>query len=208
MIRFNYQDNLQKHNLFQNKDFLSGSFIALIALTFFLMIHFLALPLFHPLQLSRATIKENQTLLKSLEKKQQTLNQVEKIYKQVSSSSSASINEAIPNYSDTPLIMSLIEKIGSEIIEAQGPLLIESISVAELPNDQPTNSFSLTPQENEVQVSFIGDYQAIKDFITQLKSLKHNFSVEQISFSAPKNTSLNQLLTVSVKLRYYYFNES
>lgn len=207
MIRFNYQDNLQSSNPFKNKDFISGLLLAFSAIMVIFAVRFLALPLFSSIRSTQTIIKENQTLFKNLEKKQTTLAQLQKISAQTASSS-ASINEAISNYSDIPLVMSLLEKIDSETIEAQGPLLIESISVAVLPNDLPSNSSSLVETENEIQINFVGDYQAIKDYINQLKILKHNFSVAQISLSAPKSTNLNQLLTVSVKLRYYHFNES
>lgn len=207
MIRFNYQDSLQTNIFLKNKDFMSGLSIFLAAVIVFLSINFFAFPLLHSIKSAQTSIKENQLLLQDLTKKQTTLAQVQKIYTQAASSSAA-INEAVSNYSDIPSTISIIEKINSEIIEAQGPLLIEGISMTNVPNDQPTGVAGLTAQESEMQISFVGDYQAIKDFITQLKALKHNFSVEQISLSAPKSTNLNQLLTVSIKLRYYYFNES
>lgn len=207
MIKFNYQESKLNNNLLRNKDFLSGVAIVFSSVILLLLIYFLALPLFHSVQATRKAIAENQLLQKNLKEKEATFKQLEKISLQMASKS-ASLNEALPNYSDTPLTMSLLEKLASEIVEAQGPLLIESIDVSALPNDLPTTTFSLNEKESEIQINFISDYQAVKDFITQLKLLKHNFSVDEISLSAPKSTNLNQLLTVSVKLRYYYFNEN
>lgn len=171
-----------------------------------LVTYFLILPLFNEAQALKREITDNQELLTKLETKNQQLDKAQRSYEAVAASASAIIDEVMPNYSNTPLVMSIIEKIGSEIIEDGQALVIESISVNEMPNDLPENSNTqLETAESLVRINLVGGYEAVQAFINKIKNLRHNFSVEQITISAPKSTNLSQLLTINLSLRYYYF---
>ncbi len=199
-------------NLLKNKHFQFLALIILILTSLILLIIFIILPYYRSLTTTLQELEHNQELLQELESKTTALNLARRNYQAVASQS-ALIDQAMPNYSDIPLALNTIENITTQIVESGGPLVIQSLNVSPLPNDQPAQASTaatlatLNSQQVEISVSFMGDYQAIRDFITILKSYRHNYVVDSIRISAPRNSS-DELLSVSLNLYYYYFQNS
>jgi len=148
-----------------------------------------------------------QEALTKLEHKLQLLAAAKIEYDQIATSE-AVIEETIADGSDVPGAVKRIEKIVTNIIDDGGPLVIQNLSIEEMPNDFNAVQPALTAiQEERVRITLnlIGDYQAIRDFIQQLKSLRHNFSIEKITFTSPEISESTQLLEASLNIVYYYY---
>ena len=145
--------------------------------------------------------------LARLETKLKNLNEAENNYQQISDDIDI-INEAVPNYSNVSQVMTILEKLASEVLQEGGPLLIDTMRVSTLPNDTPTSAQDqtdpLSREEATILVSLTGDYQAIRDYVVKIRSLRHNFFVEKIILSANQDQN-NQFLDASITLKYYYF---
>jgi hypothetical protein len=121
------------------------------------------------------------------------------------------ISEAVPDYSDVPQVMAILEKLGGEVVEEGGPFLITKIAVATMPNDKPANLGLVSAgsgqkrerSEVSLTISATGDYQAIRDYVVKLRSLRHNFYVEKLTLSLPDEDT--QFLNTVITLKYYYF---
>lgn len=196
----------QKKTFTLNKDVRTSVGVLIAGVILILIIYFLIRPLFNDSQSIKREISANQNLLTQLKQKEVQLNQAHQNYDQISSSS-AIINEAMPNYSNVALVARIIEKLDSEVLENQLPLIIEGFSVGPVPNDLPDEDYSSTWQKEAItiNISLTGTYSAIRDFILQLKSLRHNFSVDQITINNASNASTSQFLGVNISLKYYYF---
>jgi hypothetical protein len=149
--------------------------------------------------------------LGQLNTKKRQLDTAQQNYQAVSGSLPI-IDEAIPNYSDVPMVMSVLEKFASDIVAQEGgALLIQRMAIAQMPNDQPkavsgvgeVSSTSNLSAEVLLTVTLTGDYQSIRDYIVKLRTLRHNFSVERLTFFAP--TADSTFLDANVSLKYYYF---
>jgi hypothetical protein len=63
----------------------------------------------------------------------------------------------------------------------------------------------LESNEVVIRMNLSGDYQAVRDLVTNMRSLRHNFYVDKITFSASQDAS-QQFLDAVINLKYYYFN--
>ncbi len=188
-----------------NKDLQKSLGLLLAAAILALVIYFIIRPLFSDSQNLKKEITLNQNLLAQLKRKETQLIQAKENYDELGTSS-ALIDQAMPNYSDLPHVGRVLEKLNSEILTEGKPLVLESISVDPVANDLPGASPSAwTAESIVVNISFVGNYQAVRDFILKLKNLRHNFVVEQIAINNASSRSTNHFLNVNVKLKYYYF---
>ncbi|MBQ6449356.1 hypothetical protein IJJ08_00415 [bacterium] len=160
-------------------------------------------------------IRDKRQLLVQLEEKLSQLETAEKTYNTLESQKDiAVIDEAFPDYSDVGTALRLIGKVASEVIDANQDMVITSISVDNLPLDKP-NTATINAgagtnqllQEHEVGISLsvTGSFQSIREFVSRLKNLRHNFRIEQLAFSSDE-TSGSNLLNTSIRLTYYYYN--
>lgn len=173
-----------------------------VALIFILVI----IPMVNDSRELKAELANNKILLAELQTKSELLDLAQVNYEKIGTQA-ALLEEAMGNYSDVPRAAAIVEKLTTEILEEGGPLVLEGISVEPMPNDHPQgNSTSVRHEtENTLNISFIGDYQAVRDLILKLKTLRHNFTVNQINITAPQDNNLDQFLTINVNLKYYYF---
>jgi hypothetical protein len=77
-----------------------------------------------------------------------------------------------------------------------------------MPNDKPVNLSAGSGQKRErnevsLTISATGDYQAIRDYVVKLRSLRHNFYVEKLTLSLPDEDT--RFLNTMITLKYYYF---
>ena len=160
-------------------------------------------------------IRDKRQLLAQLEEKLSQLESAEKEYNILESQQDiAVIDEAFPDYSDVGTALRLIGKVASEVIDANQDMVLTSISVDSLPFDKPdtatinaglgTNQL-LQEHEVDISLSVTGSFQSIREFISRLKGLRHNFRIEQLAFASDE-TSKNNLLNTSIRLTYYYYN--
>jgi hypothetical protein len=154
----------------------------------------------------KVDIEGNKQQLVAMQNKINALKAAQENYNLVSSDLQI-INEAVPDYSDVPQVMTILEKLAGEIVEDGGPFLITKIAVTAMPNDKPLvgAGSGQKRERNEVSltVSVTGDYQAIRDYMVKLRSLRHNFYVEKLTFSLPDEDT--QFLNTVITLKYYYF---
>ena len=175
--------------------------LGIIALIFI----FLIIPMVNESRVLKKELQNNQLLLTELKAKAVQLDEAQLNYEKIGSQS-ALLEEAMSNYSDVPEVTAIVEKLVTDILNEGGPLILEGIEIDPMSNDDPQAIVSAkNEEENTLRISFIGDYQAVRDFILKLKALRHNFTVNQIAITAPQDQKLNQFLTVSIDLTYYYF---
>ncbi|MDO5561441.1 MAG: hypothetical protein Q4G02_01565 [bacterium] len=176
--------------------------LAVVALIFVSVI----IPMVNDSRALKAELTNNKLLLTQLQDKSELLDLAQVNYEKIGTQA-ALLDEAMGDYSDVPQAAAIVEKLTTEILEEGGPLVLEGISVEPMSNDNlQSNSPAVKHEaENTLNISFIGDYQAVRDFILKLKTLRHNFTVNQINITAPQDNNLNQFLTVNVNLKYYYF---
>jgi hypothetical protein len=172
------------------------------------IIYFVIIPGWTGIQSAREKIEVDRALLTRLKAKANNVAEARENYELVEKQT-ALINEAIPNYSDPALAMKMLEKLATEVVDGGGPLLINDIRVSQMPQDTQetavTNNKILESNEVVVMVNLSGDYQAVHDYVTQLRSLRHNFYLEKITFSASQDAT-QQFLDAVINLKYYYFN--
>ena len=172
-----------------------------------LIIYFVIMPSWSQITETKAMIEVDTAQLARLKTKHANLEEAESNYQQIASEINI-IDEAVPNYSNVPQVMTILEKLASEVLQEGGPLLIDTMRISTMPNDTPTSAQdqtdALSREEATVLVSLTGDYQAIKDYVIKIRSLRHNFYVEKIILSANQDQN-NQFLDASITLKYYYF---
>jgi Tfp pilus assembly protein PilO len=173
-------------------------------------------PIINDIGQTKSKIEAAETQLKQLNTKKQQMVTAQTSY-QALADRLLMINEAMPNYSDVPLVAGILERLASDLIsQSGGALLIQRIDFAQMPNDKPetlatgpgtTNSTqpnnARMSAEVPITVTLTGDYQSIRDYIVQLRSLRHNFYVDRLTFFAPTNDST--FLDANINLKYYYF---
>lgn len=155
-------------------------------------------------------IQQLATDLQALERKEARVKQADTAYTGIVADLPV-IDAAVPTYSQVPAVMRVMEKIASEIIESGGALVINKITIAQMPNDLPTASESgssnaklLQRTPVEVSLSLHGTYESIRDYISQLRSQRHNYSLEKIVFFSSGNQE-TRFLDANLVLRYYYY---
>ncbi len=200
------QTNKQNINQEQTQMTL-GLFLIILVLGF--MIFFIVRQNISKINQVKAEVNTSQAELNSLNNKLTALGHAQEAYSEISDHITI-IDEAIPNYSNIPQVMKILEKLATEVVDEGGPLIINSISVPIMPNDNPTTTNNtdslLQSREVDIVISMNGDYQAVRDYIIKLKNLRHNFYLEKITFSSPQD-SKGGFLSVSLNVKYYYFTK-
>ena len=183
-------------------------FVGVLALA--LVIYFVIGPSWNEITATRQEIASNGAVLMQMQQKQADVEAAKAVYDSVKSDKEV-ISEAIGDYSDIPAAMTLIEKMAGEVLEEGLPLVINNMMIEEkdMPTDTPRtaseNEGIKEEQEVTIMLSLVGNYQGLREFITKIKQLRHNFLVEKLVFTGENNENA-QILNATVTLKYYYFN--
>ena len=192
----------------RQRQIFKGSVTLIGLLALIAVLSLIVRPLWADITEIKGEIETNQGLLARLEAKQKSLAAAETAYKQINSKENV-IKEAMPNYSDIPMVMRILEKLATEVDQETGPYLaINSMGVSAMPDDDPytadQNDTGLQDQMAEITITMSADYTAVRDYVDKLKALRHNFFINRITFSADDDDS--SILNVSLIIRYYYYN--
>ena len=191
-----------------------GLLFGLIILTIIIII--VIRPIVNDIGQTKSEIETAQGQLEQLDRKKQQIAMAQTNY-QALADRLPMIDEAMPNYSNVPLVAGIFERLAADIIlPGGGALLVQRINFTQMPNDKPealatgpgtanltTASGIKMSAEVPVTITLTGDYQSIRDYIVQLRGLRHNFYVERLTFFAPTGDS--NFLDANINLKYYYF---
>lgn len=158
----------------------------------------------------RHELEEAETTLEKLQDKLSDLQKARRLYDEIHEEV-AIIDEAIPDTSDIGLVLQIIGRIAGEVIGDGGKMIIQTINADMIPDDDAQTAARnsqagnmLMEREASLTIKLLGNFQAVREFVTKIKSNRHNFRIEQIQFAPTTNTS--DLLDVTVYLTYYYYN--
>lgn len=145
-------------------------------------------------------IEDKKKLDRQLSQKIASLSSIQPLYIQLQDRLLV-LDEAIPSTPQLILSLKIIEKIAS-----QNKLVITSMGVSEIPEenpldikDQPLTSFERV--DVPVSISVDGDYLTIRQFVEDLKDYRRSFIVDTIVFSTKElrgNRKLEAKITVSM----------
>ena len=174
-----------------------------------LLVYFIIWPTYQRISTMRTAVADGTTTLERLRTKASKLQAAHAAYENIAPAQLAMLDEAIGDYSDLPQALKLLNYLATEIAQAGGPLYITNMSMTPVPDDAPgvadDTVKTLQAQNIDVTVSLVGDYQAIRDYVTAIKALRHNFYLQQLVLSTSDQNADN-ILQASVMVRYYYYN--
>lgn len=147
-------------------------------------------------------IEDKRTLNDQLAQKIASLNTAQSQYEKYSSQFSL-LDEAIPKTAQLVSSLQIVEKIASE-----NGLIIQSITISSMPDDLSVADAAKAKRETlTFNVSLIGDYMKIREFIEDLMNSRRMMVVDQVNFSLG-SSRYKQNLTASVRINLpYYKNE-
>jgi type IV pilus assembly protein PilO len=111
------------------------------------------------------------------------------------------LDEAIPLRPQFYEAIVLVEKVASD-----NNLVIQNLSLQTIPADKELDQplTSQTRQFLPFRVTLSGDYESIKNFVSQVQSLRRLFTVESIVFNAKEEKQQRRLEATLNIYAYYY----
>jgi len=111
------------------------------------------------------------------------------------------LDEAIPLQPQFYDAIVLVEKVASD-----NNLVIQNLSLQTIPADKELDQplTSQTRQFLPFRVTLSGDYESIKNFVSQVQSLRRLFTVESIVFNAKEEKQQRRLEATLNIYAYYY----
>lgn len=184
------------------------SFSALIGLVILAIILIVIVrPIWGKITIVNQEIAQLEQDLTALEQKERQLKQAQSAYEQIVGDLPV-IEAGVPTYSAVPLVMKTIEKKATEIVNEGGAMVLNKISINQMPNDLPvdqraTSSKMIQRTPVEVTISTRGNYQAIRDFVRSLRLERHNYELDKIVFFSSGQES--PFLDANLTVKYYYY---
>jgi Tfp pilus assembly protein PilO len=111
------------------------------------------------------------------------------------------LDEAIPSQPELIKSLKVVEKLAGE-----NNVVIESISVASIPNETPSevSNGKLQRVPLPVNVSVVGDYVSIRAYVEALRNIRRSYVVDTVTFSIEENRGQRKL-RASITLNLPYF---
>lgn len=145
-------------------------------------------------------IDDKKELNTQLEQKVASLSSVQTIYNNLENRLFL-IDQAIPSQPQVENVLKLIEKVASE-----EEIVISTIQLKEIPKD---SSADVTFEQKSkisvpINVSVIGDYQAIKNFTQRIISLRRALVIDSIIFSVSEERGVKKLqANITINMQYF-----
>ena len=190
----------------------AGTVVAAVAVV--LLAAFIIYPTIMIILEMQDQIVERQEFLEKLETKNVSLYRAQQVL-DTSSDQIDLLSYAIPDADEFAHNLKIIEKTASEITQSQRvgantTFAMLRLSLSQVPPfiddfGLPRTSRPYERTQLEYSLSLKGDYQSIEIFLNAIKSSLRNFTIDQITFTAPENRNTS-LLDVNLRLSTIYYS--
>lgn len=159
----------------------------------------------------RPTLLTVSDLIKEIEDKEKIEEQMQRKVAALSSAQDAYLfnkdkfqylDQAIPPEPQLLYSLKIVEKLASD-----NSLVIEKINAPEIPEETsaPTSAENLERKDLVVQVTVIGSYQNMRQFVEDLHQSRRTFVVHSVAFNIREDRGL-KLLTANLAITVPYFD--